>query len=210
LEATTVTSGDEREGFDGGQVVTPSAGEALRPGDLLSHSYEPLGPEPMVGDDVSSAMEEDEPEGTVPPCPLWAMKEHRHIQWHLLPSHERHDRLRVRIGDGDDVLYVIDDGRHHVMLGRRVGEVPGEVEYCLTGRAPRERYEELERRAIPPSGAFAGASELTLSGVAVAADIRSSNIFSVALYDESDEIPAEYLPGSPFQTFREDLEITAD
>ena len=205
-----MTSADEGERFEGGEVVTPSAGEALHPGDLVDSSYQPLGAEPMVGDDVSSPMEEDEPEGTIPPCPLWAMKERRHVQWHLLPSHERHDRLRVRIGEGDDALYVIDDGRHHVRVGRRVGEVPGEVEYCLLGRAPRERYEELERRAVAPSSAFDGADELALCAVAVADDIRSSNIFDVAFYASADEVPAEYLPGAPFQTFREDLEITAD
>ncbi len=196
--------------FEGGREVSSSAGERPRPGDVVDSTYEPLGLHPIVGDDVSTPLEEDEPEGVVPPCPLWAMKERRHIQWHLLPSHQRHDRLRVRVGDGDEAVYVIDDGRHHVMLGRRVGEVPGEVEYCLIGRAPRQSYEDLERHAISPLDAFGGAEALTLCAVAVAEDVLSSNIFDVAFYDDLAEVPAEYRPGAPYLTLAGDLEITAD
>jgi len=73
------------------------------------------------------------------------MKEHRHIQWHLLPAHEQHERIRECLDAGDYTLYCIDDGRHHAMIGRRVGVSPSGCEYSLIGRISRQRYEEPAR-----------------------------------------------------------------
>ena len=71
-----------------GEAV-PIASGTPKPGDIITQSGLAIAPEPLVGHDVSTQLEEDEPERTIPPGPLWAMKERRHIQWHLLPAHER-------------------------------------------------------------------------------------------------------------------------
>jgi hypothetical protein len=138
------------------------------------------------------------------------MKLRRHVQWHLLPSRERHQRIREHVGDGDDRVYVIDDGAHHVMVGRRVGEKAGEVEYCLIGRQPREVFDGLRNRSVAPGAAFDGASGLTLCGVAVEEGTLSSNVFDIDRYAEASDIPTEYRPGSPYISFTQDLDIAVD
>jgi hypothetical protein len=193
-----------------GKAVTPTPSNPVRPGDIVVEPGVARLPEPVIGEDESTPLEEGEPEGVVPPCPLWAMKDRRHVQWHLLPARERHERVRDCVGLGDDAIYVIDDGRDHVMLGRRVGAHVGECEYCLIGRAPRQRYEDLRRHATRPSDAFSDAGEITLCGVAVAETALSSNVFDVMRFRNPMDIPVQYLPGAPFIAFDEDLEITVD
>lgn len=188
--------------------MIPSPTNRPKPGDIIvSGQKYVVNMEPLVGSDVSTPLEEDESEGIIPPSPLWAMKERRHIQWHLLPVHERHPRIRECIGAGDDAVYVIDDGPHHVMLGRRVGTARGECEYCLLGRAPIDVYRKLQQGRIPLDQAFDTADELALCGIAIEEDIRSSNIFDVDRYQQIDEVPDDYRPGAKYQQFSEDLEI---
>jgi hypothetical protein len=204
VDPTAEDESDDTQGFDEGR---PASGGPPRPGDIdLPGGV--VAAEPLVGTGSSSPLEEDEPEGTIPPCPLWAMKRRRHIQWHLLPSHDRHSRIREVVGSGDDAVYVIDDGGHHVMLGRRVGAVPGECEYCLLGRAGIEIYERLRQGRIALVNAFDSATELVLCGVAVEEDIRSSNIFDVAQYGDIEDVPQEYRAGAPFLNLDEDLDTT--
>jgi hypothetical protein len=200
----------EESGGEWGESVTPTSSHPARPGDIVLEPDVARLPGPLVGKDESTPLEEDEPEGVVPPSPLWAMKDRRHIQWHLLPGHKRHERIRDSIGSDDEAIYVIDDGAHHVMLGRRVGARPGECEYCLIGRAPLQRYEDLRRHSLSPDDAFADATELTLCGISVSESVLSSNVFDVARYAGLDDIPVEYRPGAPFITFAADLEITVD
>jgi hypothetical protein len=182
-----------------GQAAPASSGPP-KPGDIITKSGSAIAPEPLVGHDVSTPLDEDEPEHTIPRGPLWAMKERRHIQWHLLPAHERHERIRECLEADDYTLYCIDDGRHHAMIG---------CEYTLLGRISRERYEELRDEVVPLANCFETATEIQLCGVAVEEDIRSSNIFDVATYESVDQVPGDYRPGSPFHHFRQDLEITA-
>jgi hypothetical protein len=166
------------------------------------------GREPLLGN-AANDLEKGEPEGAVPPSPLWAMKFKRHIQWHLLPEHDRHDQIRDRIGSGDDAVYVIDDGRHHVMLGRRVGVSFDGCEYALLGRAPRERYEELKEHRMPEADAFTDADELALCGEINAEDPKTATVIDIAGYERLEDVPEDFLPGKPYIHFTEDLEITA-
>ncbi len=204
---------DEEQGADPhewGEALTPASTRRPGPGDIIVPTGGLRGaPEPLVGNPESTPLEEDEPEGIIPPSPLWAMKEKRHIQWHLLPAHERHDRLRDCIGSGEEAVYVIDDGRHHATVGRRVGASGAGCEYCLVGRVRRERVDELRLVRVPATDVFDGAEDLTLCGIAVQEAITSSNVFDVARYENLAAVPTEYLPGSPFIHFTEDLEITA-
>jgi len=197
------------ETHEWGEAIPSSDTRRPEPGDIILNPELKTAPEPLVGDDVSTPLEEDEPEGLIPPCPLWAMKEKRHVQWHLLPSHQRHDRLRDRLGTGSDALYVIDDGRQHATVGRLVGATNDGCEYCLIGRISRERYIELRDEIVPREEAFRAASDIALCGVAVEEGITSSNVFDVARYASVTEVPGEYLPGAPFIRFADDLEITA-
>ena len=191
-----------------GEAVPVSSGRP-KPGDIITDSDLAITPEPLVGHDVSTPLEEDEPEHTIPPGPLWAMKERRHVQWHLLPAHEKHERIRECLEADDYTLYCIDDGGHHAMIGRRVGVSPDGCEYSLIGRISRQRYEELRDEVVPLVNCFDAATEMRLCGVAVEEDIRSSNIFDVANYDSIDDVSENYRPGAPFQQFTQDLEITA-
>jgi len=79
------------------------------------------------------------------------------------------DPRRPREADG--TVYVIDDGRHHIS-STAIGS-SAECEYCLIGRLPIERYEQLASGAVPALDAFDGADELTVCGVAAEEGVAS-------------------------------------
>jgi hypothetical protein len=189
-----------------GSAVGP--GERPHPGDIITDGDALIAPEPLVGRGESTPLDEEEPEGIVPEPILWAMKDRRHVQWHLLAQSERHERLRQVFGAGDEAVYVIDDGKHHAMLARFVGSSPSGCLYCLVGRVSREALALVEV-AMPLKEAFAAAEELALCGVAVEEAVASSNVFEVDRYAGPGEIPQGYLPGSPVRRFSADLEISA-
>lgn len=149
----TTGQSDGEGAHEWGQAVPVSSGSP-KPGDIITESDFAIVPEPLVGHDVSTPLDEDEPEHTIPPGPLWAMKERRHIQWHLLPAHERHQRIRECLEADDYTLYCIDDGGHHAMIARRVGVAPSGCEYSLIGRISRQRYEELRDEVVPLVNCF--------------------------------------------------------
>jgi hypothetical protein len=153
---------------------------------------------PVTAPEDATPLEEDEPEGVIPPSPLWAMKERRHEQWPHLFGHP--DRIRVCLGTGDDAVYVIDDGKHHCMLGRRVGATRDGCVYSLVARVTKDTYTSLSSGAVDARQAFLSG---TVEGPGIA------NVFDVDFYQHTDEIPAEYLPPGPFIEFAEDLP-TAD
>ena len=163
-------------------------------------------PEPLVGEDSDTPLSDDEPEGVIPASPLWAMKNRRHGQWHLF-HHGHPDRLRVAEGQGADVVYVMDDGRDHVMFGRRVGSSPSGCQYCLVGRAPRDVFEALHAHQLSPQDAFGQAHELALCGVVDVGEVRTGETFDVASYEAAADIPREYLPGSEPIAFPSDIDI---
>jgi hypothetical protein len=205
---------DQSDGQQGEQVhewgaAVPASSGTPKPGDIITESGLAIAPEPLVGHDMSTPLDEDEPEHTIPPGPLWAMKERRHIQWHLLPAHERHERIRECLDADDYTLYCIDDGRHHAMIARRVGVSPDGCEYSLIGRISRQRYEELRDEVVLLVGGGDAATEIRLCGTDVEEGIRSSNVFDVAEYESIDDVPDDYRPGSSFHRFSQDLEITA-
>jgi hypothetical protein len=191
-----------------GEAVPASSGRP-KPGDIIIDPDLAMAPNPLVGNDVSTPLDEDEPEHTIPLGPLWAMKERRHTQWHLLPANERHERIRECLEADDYTLYCIDDGRRHAMIARRVGASPSGCEYTLLGRISRQRYEELRDEIVLLVNCFDTATEMRLCGVDVEEDIRSSNVFDVAIYDSIADVPDDYRPGSPFRHFGKELEITA-
>lgn len=193
---------EERDEY--GKAVAP--GETPAPGDIIKDGETLIAPEPLVGTGASTPLD-DEPEHSIPSPVLWVMKDRRHIQWHLLPRHEQHEQLRLAIGHGDETVYAIDDGAHHATIARLVGTAPGNVEYVLVGRVGRGDLENLQASSSTKR-AFDEASELGLLGVSVDESIESSNIFDVARYGSSLDIPGTYLPGNKVHRFSEGLEIT--
>ncbi len=182
-----------------------SSNEEPHPGDIIRDDAAMITPEPLAGRDESTPLEEDEPEGTIPPAALWAMKDRRHIQWHLIPHGERHDRVREVFGSGDASVYAIDDGKHHAMVAHLVGSSPSGATYVVLGRVERAVLTTL---TASTNDVFATAKELALIGVVQEESIKSSNVFDVERYEAPDEIPESYLPGAPFEKFSGDLEIT--
>jgi len=104
----------------------------------------------LVGRAESTPLEDDEPEGTIPPSPLWAMKTGAHPV--APPPHTSATTGSAPSREADGTVYVIDDGRHHVSSD---GEsIDAECEYCLIGRCQIERYEQLASGAVPALDAF--------------------------------------------------------
>jgi hypothetical protein len=134
-------------------------------------------------------------EGSVPPAPLWAMKDRRHGSA---------DLIRDVVGTGDGAIYFIDDGNSHCMVGRRVGKTADGCVYCLVGRIKLDRYVDLENGTVQVAEAFADAHDVSLCGV-FEDESEASDVILVEHYAHASEIPAEYLPPSPFIEFAEDL-----
>lgn len=160
---------------------------------------------PVTAPTNATPLEEDEPEGVIPPSPLWAMKERRHEQWPHLFGHP--DRIRACVGSGDAAVYVIDDGKHHCMIGRRVGATPDGCTYSLVARVTTDTYRSLSSGSIDGRRAFLAGSEAGLSGTVEAPGV--SNVFDVDFYQSPGDIPVEYLPPGPPIEFAADLP-TAD
>ncbi len=159
---------------------------------------------PVTAPENATPLEEDEPEGVIPPSPLWSMKERRHEQWFHLGHPER---IRDRVGVDDAAVYVIDDGSHHCMIGRRVGATRDGCVYSLVARVAKATYQSLVAGEISGHDAFLASTEAGLSGTVE--DPGVANVFDVDFYQHSSDIPPEYLPPSPFIEFAQDLP-TAD
>ena len=143
-----------------------------------------------------------ESEGSIPAGPLWAMKYLRHGQHGPLTGHDAPEELRLAVGVGDDVLYVIDDGASHCMVARRVGSAPDGCLYCLVARVKIADVQDVRDGWAAPSGLFSLGRELTLCGVV---EGSVSNVVRVAAYRKYRDVPDEYLPPSPFIEFPDTL-----
>jgi len=186
----------------------PNGGSSpFQPRDDGQLHFEPgtaAGTFPVTAPENPTPLSEDEPEGAVPPSPLWAMKERAHGGIHLF-GHP--DRIRAAHGVGDAAVYAIDDGAHHCMVGRRVGQTTDGCVYSLVARAERATWESFVNGSIDGRELFLSSRDAGLSGTVETNGV--SNVFDVDWYESPDDIPAEYLPPSPFITFAEDLP-TAD
>ena len=217
-EPSTVAASDGRaamtgqgEGQEGDQhheweEAVPASSGRPKPGDIITESGLAVTPGPMVGHDVSTPLEEDEPEHATAGPAVGHERSPTRAMAVLLPAHERHDRIRECLDADDYTLYCIDDGRHHAMIARRVGESPSGCEYSLLGRIARRRYEELRDEVVLLINCFDTATEIRLCGVDVEEATRSSNVFDVAPYDGIDDVPENYRPGSPFHHFGQEFE----
>jgi len=159
---------------------------------------------PVAAPVDATPLSEDEPEGTVPASPLWAMKERAHGSIHLF-GHPA--RIRARAGEGDAAVFAIDDGPHHCMIGRRVGATGDGCVYSLIARVDLATWQAVSTGSLEGRQAFLDGHEVGLSGTVETDGV--SNVFDVDWYDGPGDIPEEYLPPAPFITFAADLP-TAD
>jgi hypothetical protein len=186
----------------GGSESAPQAGASPQDDGQVPFTAEQPGTAfPVTPPTDATPLEEHEPEGIVPPSPLWAMKDRRREQWFHPFGHP--ERIRARIGSGDEAVYVIDDGRHHCMLGRNVGAAPGGVVYSLVARIEIATYHSLVAGAIDARTAFVRGKDAGLSGTVE--DPGTANVFDVDFYESGEEVPERYLPPSPFIAFEQDL-----
>jgi hypothetical protein len=148
----------------------------------------------------ATPLEEHEPEGIIPPSPLWAMKDRRRGQFHPFGHPER---IRARVGSGDDAVYVIDDGPHHCMLARNVGQAPDDCVYSLVTRIDVATYHSLVAGAIDARAAFLRGKDAGLSGTVE--NPGTANVFDVDFYESGADIPERYLPPAPFIEFGDEL-----
>ncbi|HWE71131.1 MAG TPA: hypothetical protein VG205_12235 [Acidimicrobiales bacterium] len=151
---------------------------------------------------ASTPLAAGESEDSVPTGPLWAMKYLRHGQHGALTGQNAPEDLRLAIGSEDQAIYAIDDGASHAMVARRVGSAPDGCLYCLVGRVRIEAVQDAREGWAPPADLFAGAKELTLCGVV---EGSVSNLVRVASFRKYRDVPAEYLPPSPFIEFPDTL-----
>lgn len=98
------------------------------------------------------------------------------------------------------MLFAIDDGKYHCMIGRLVGQSPDGCTYSLVGRISLNDYDRLDAGQIPLDDAFSHAKDIGLCGV-YNGEPETSNVIVVEAYRHSKNVPTEYLPPSPFVEF---------
>jgi hypothetical protein len=156
-----------------------------------------------VGPGGADGPGDDGADDAIPPPPLWAMRDRMHA--HRPMAADEPGRVHRRLGDGDAALYVTDDGPDHCMISRQVGRSADGCVYCLVGRIPLYRYEELAQGEVAPAEAFADARDLCLCGV-FEAERSASNVILVRHYRGVGSVPAEYLPPAPFLEFADPVD----
>jgi len=151
---------------------------------------------------TSTPLAVGESEGSIPTGPLWAMKYLRHGQHGPLTGHDAPEELRLAVSEGDQTVYVIDDGASHCMVARSVGSAPDGCRYCLVTRVKIDDVQDVREGWAPLSELFSFGRELTLCGVV---EGSVSNVVRVASFRKYRDVPAEYLPPSPFIEFPDTL-----
>ena len=71
---------------------------------------------------TSTPLQEDAPDSSIPTFALWSMKYLR--RGHLFGRGET--EIRQSIGEGDNVIYILDDGRNHCLVSRSGERIGGE------------------------------------------------------------------------------------
>ena len=92
-------------------------------------------------------------------------------------------------------MYVMDDGRKHCLISRKVGSSDDGSTYCLVAQVSVSAYGRLVDGA-PSAGVFAEADTFSLCSVFDGED-AVSNVTVVESYRNTSEVPPEYLPDHP-------------
>jgi hypothetical protein len=153
-------------------------------------------PTPVFVPKTSTPLETDDSDGTMPTFAEWTMKYLQH--GHLFSKAE--SVIRESYGDGDHVVYVMDDGRKHCLVSRLVGTSSEGCVYPLVGRITIESYERLVDDHTLTDGIFEEAEDLCLCAVFEARE-AVSNVSVVRSFASVDEVPPEYLRPGPALKF---------
>lgn len=145
----------------------------------------------------STPLESPETEGFIPPAVLWPLRDRKHS----LGSHPDRGPVVARLGKGNGVLFVIDDGKYHCMIGRLVGHSPDGCTYSLVGRISLNDYDRIDGGQIQTEDAFSHARDIALCGV-YRGDQAVSNVIVFERYRKAEDLPEAYLPSSPFIEFK--------
>jgi hypothetical protein len=156
-------------------------------------------PAPVFVPKSSTPLEEDDDaSGVLPVFALWAMKYKRHGHLFIRADID----VRESFGRADHAIFVIDDGRKHCMVSRKVGTGVDGCTYCLVGRIDLAAYEALVDDEALADDIFIEAGDLCLV-VVFEAQEAVSNVSSVLDFANIDEVPIEYLPPRPALVFGE-------
>jgi len=174
---------------------------------LLSAASGGLGQGPVVSEpDGSTPLDVDEPEQVVRTRPLWAMKYLRHGRGGHSSDVPESGRIRwasdVVDADADASIYVIDDGYDHCMVARMVGASPDGCTYCLVARIRLLDFDDVRAGWAEPAELFSLGSEFTLCAIV---EGPVSNVARIAGYRRFKDVPADYLPPSPYIDFDETI-----
>jgi hypothetical protein len=166
---------------------------ALAPSDAALHpgSSGPWGTHAPVFVPHESTPLDNEGESVLPRYALWSMK---YLRGSHLFSHADTD-VRGVFGEGDAAVYIIDDGRKHCLISRKVGTGTDGSTYCLVAQIPYSAYDQLLDGA-DPERIFAGANSFSLCFV-YDDEQAVSNVSVVESYPTGAEVPGEYLPPHP-------------
>lgn len=154
-------------------------------------------PDPVFVPKQSTPLADDRDRGSLPRYALWSMKYLRRS--HLFSRSEM--EIRESFGQGLDAVYVMDDGRKHCLISRKVGSDADGSIYCLVAQIPVSAYEQLVHGA-PPAGVFAHAETFSLCSVFDGED-AVSNVTVVESYRNASDVPSEYMPPHPAILFAE-------
>jgi hypothetical protein len=150
-------------------------------------------PEPVFVPKHSTPLESEgeHEEGSIPRFASWSMRYLQHSHFLNRPEIE----IRARFGEGENAVYVVDDGRKYCLVCRQVGSDSDGCTYALVAQVTITSYENLVDGA-PTLSAFLTARSWSLCAVYEAVD-AVSNVAVVETYSTIDEVPVEYLPPHP-------------
>ncbi|MGH9008085.1 MAG: hypothetical protein ACRDV6_10335 [Acidimicrobiales bacterium] len=107
------------------------------------------------------------------------------------------DRFRVAFGEGDGVVYAIDDGPRRAIIGRILGESPQGLSSSLVGRVKAVDVEFVRSGQMTVQELLSSATGLALFNTLVAPRGGVSNVLLIERYRRLQDVPTEYLPPSP-------------
>ena len=120
-----------------------------------------------------------------------------------LSSVDDNGHVQESLGTADDDVHVVDDGPDHCMIGRPVGRAPDGCVYVLVARISLYNYEQLRDGDVEMAQAFADGRDISFCAV-YEVDGIVENIALVRRFRHGDDVPAEYLPPSPFLEFADE------
>jgi hypothetical protein len=158
--------------------------------------------DPVADDDLPPEDADDQaPAEEIPLVVLAAMKDRMHAR--RLSSIDDNGHVQESLGTADDDVHVVDDGPDHCMIGRPVGRAPDGCVYVLVARISLYNYEQLRDGDVEMAEAFADGRDISFCAV-YEVDGIVENIALVRRFRRGHDVPAEYLPPSPFLEFADE------